>query len=514
MPADYTVHVDWDANGNFTGVYDDVTARTLDARTQVTVSYGRDTNRSLSPVKVGEAAFELNNEDRLFSPENTSSVLYDKAVPARNVRIQAVLAGTTYTPFRGHIDDLEFKPAIENESVDITCLDPMARLKGVDVTTVMYEGIRTGDAIHLILDAVGWDPALRDIDPGATLIRHWWLDNEDAFEAAMDLLDSEGPAALLTVDESGRIVFRDRHHRLLRSASQTVQSTWRASGAEPCFSAPTNYSHGWKEIINSVSFEVPVRAPTPERDIVWTAPGDITVPSGETVLITAKGNDPFVLAETPVVLRDYTITGSATITMSKTEGQSTTLFITSPSGTAVISDLRIRGYPLRTVATIVVTVEDGSSITRYGRRTGSSLRPPKWAGVHDAKAIGDLIVGKRGERLAAISVTFSGSIDARLVQQLSRDLSDRVHLIEPHTGLDTDCYIEQISHTIGQGGLEHKTVFGLEKARTVVTDPITFGVAGQGFGDANFAEASSDNPATMFLFDVAGRGFADGRFST
>jgi hypothetical protein len=512
MAGTYKVHIDWDANGDFTGTYDDVTTRVLDDRTQVTCSYGRDANRALAPVKVGEAEFELNNISRDYSPENTSSALYDKAVPAREVRVQATLSGTTYTPFRGHIDDVDFKLDISERSVRVTCLDPMARLKGIQISTGMYRGVRTGDAIHLILDAIGWSPALRDIDPGATLIDYWWLDNADAYDAAMALVDSEGPAALLTSDDSGRVVFRDRHHRLLRTASQTVQSTWRASGVEPCFSAPATYSHGWKEIINSVSIEVPVRAQTPSLDLVWTSPGRVSLASGDTLNLTVKGNSPFVGAITPVSGTDYTVTGTVTVSMTRTDGESTTLVLTASSGAATLDGLQIRGYLLQTVATVVVTVEDGSSITKYGRRSGTNLRQPVWAGLGDAKAIAELIVGKRAERLAAISVTMGGN-DTRLLQQLSRDLSDRVHVVEPHTGLDADCWIEQIAHRITQGGTEHKTTFGLEKVPTVVTTPFTFGVAGRGFNDGLFAQAGSDNPANMFLFDQAsGHGFDQGVF--
>lgn len=513
MPGSYSVHVDWDANGDFSGTYDDVSARTLTERSQVTCSFGRDTNRSLASVKVGEAGFELNNSDRLLSPENTGSALYDKVAPAREVRIQATLSATTYGIFRGHIDDLDFRPGAAEKSVGITCLDPMARLKGITISTGMYRGIRTGDALRLILDAVGWSPSLRDIDPGATLIAYWWLDNADAYDAAMQLLDSEGPSALLTADEDGKVVFRDRHHRLLRTASQSVQSTWRASGTEPCFNAPVAYSHGWHEIINSISFEVPVWTQSPSLGVVWTAPSRVSLASGETLNLTVKGSSPFVGAITPVSGTDYTATGTVTVSMNRTDGESTTLTLTAPSGAAALDGLQVRGY-LLTSTTVVVAAEDGSSITKYGRRTGTSLRRPVWAGIHDARAIADLIIGKRAERLAAISVTMFGN-DTRLLQQLTRDLSDRVHVIEPDTGLDADCYVERITHDITQAGYDHRTQFGLEKVPTTVATPFTFDVAGRGFNDGLFAQAGSDNPANMFLFDTAsGHGFDQGVFCT
>lgn len=513
MAATYDVHVDWDADGTFTGPYDKVTARTLDDRTQVTCAYGRDSARTLTPMRPGDARLELNNRDRLLSPENSSSALYDKVIPGRDIRIQGTLGGTAYTLFRGFTDDVDFDLAFEGRSVPMSCADPMSRLKGIAISTGMYQGIRTGDALRLILDAVGWSPSLRDIDPGATVISWWWLETADAYDAAMELLDSEGPAALLTADSAGRIVFRDRHHRLTRTASQTIQSTWRASGIEPTFSAPASYVHGWKDVINSVAFDVPVRVPSPAPVVIWTAPSRISIASGETLPVTVKGSGPFIAAILPVVNVDYTAVGTVAIAMTKTDGESTTLYLTAPSGAAAVDNLQVRGQLLQATTT-VVTVEDGASITKYGRRTSTSLRQPVWANPYDAAAIATLIVGARAERLPAITVTMAGGNDVRLLQQFTRNLSDRIHLVEPHTGLDADCWINQISHTVSQGGTEHRTAFALEKVPTAVATPFTFDVAGRGFNDGLFAQAGSDNPSTMFLFDQAGRGFDQGVFCT
>jgi hypothetical protein len=78
--------------------------------------------------------------------------------------------------------------------------------------------------------------------------------------------------------------------------------------------------------------------------------------------------------------------------------------------------------------------------------------------------------------------------------------------------LDADCFIEQIQHSIGQGGLEHRTTFGLEKAPVPTSNPFTFDVTGAGFDQGNFTGTGVDDPATMFQFDVAGHGFDQGCF--
>src|SRR5690606_32639819 len=58
----------------------------------------------------------------------------------------------------------------------------------------------------------------RQLDVGATVIRWWWAEDEDAFDAISKIVASEGPPAMVYANEHGGIVFRSRHHRLLEPA--------------------------------------------------------------------------------------------------------------------------------------------------------------------------------------------------------------------------------------------------------------------------------------------------------
>jgi len=512
MAASYRLLVDWLNNG-FAGSADDVTARTLDQRTPLNVRYGRDQSRQLSPTAPGELNFELDNRSRDYSPDNTSSPLAGFVQPSRKVRLEATNGSTITTLYAGYTDDFDVKPEINDRSVPMTCIDALGRFKGVSVTTPLYQGLRTGDAIGYLLDAVDWPTADRDLDSGASFLPYWWLDDVDAFTALMALADSEGPAALITCDSQGRIVFRDRHHRLTRAPSLTVQATWRSSGTEPCISSPTAYNHGWQEIINSVSVEVPQRRIEGDLSAVWSTEGQTVVPSGTTLTITARASGPFLGALTPVQDLDYTLlSGTPAISLTRTSGQSTGITITA-TGDVVIQDLQLRAYAI-TSTSVVVSSVDQQSVDRYGPKSMPDSRLPAWANIYDAQAILDLTVAQRAERLPTISVTMRGAGNAtRLTECLTRNLSDRVHVVEAHTGLDADCFIEQIQHSVGNGGLEHVTTFGVEKIPPVVTTALTFDVAGRGFNDGTFGGGGLDNPSTMFRFDTAGRGFNDGVFA-
>ena len=512
--ARYTLLIDWQDN-DWASPFSDVTARVLDQRTPVTIRYGRDQARQLSPVAGGELACELDNRSHDYSPENTASPLAGYVTSGRRVSFKATTSTTETVLYSGYIDDFDIKPGLNDQSVPVTCIDALSRLKGTSVTTPLYQGIRTGDAVNYLLDEVGFPSDKRDIDPGASYLPFWWLDDTDAYDALMAILDSEGPAALATVDGQRNFVFRDRHHRLFYSASLTAQATWYSSALEPALSDPVTYNHGWKEIVNAVSVEVPQRTPDSAITDVWTSQGLLSVPAGTTATVIARSSDPFLGAITPVQDTDYTVlSGSATVTIGQTSGQSTVISIAAGGGTdAVLQDLKLRATAIPSTS-VKVTVEDATSIAKYGRKAYNEGRLPVWCNTYDATAILGLIVAQRAERLPTMQVTMRGAGSRlRLAQCLHRNLSDRVHITESLTGIDADFFIEQISHTIGQGGSEHVTTFGVEKIPPLVTNPFTFDVSGKGFDQGLFGGGSVDDPSTMFRFDVSGHGFDQGVFA-
>lgn len=509
MTADYVFAIDWDADGDFTGTGEDVTARVLGTRSAITIRYGRDQARALAPVAPGEARFELDNTSRDYSPENSSSPLAGLVLPGREVQITATASSTDYGLFRGWLDDYDVLPRRSDRSVRITCVDQLARLRQVRVTTGLHHGLRTGAAVGRLLDAVGWPDDARDLDVGATTIPWWWVDGDDAYTALLAILDAEGPGSLVTVDGDGRIVFRDRHHRLTRAASTSVQATWRDTGTEPLF-ADLVYDHGWRDIINSVSYQIPVRGPSGQLATVWEMDGQRTLADGETILLTASSSTPFTGAVTPVEGTDFEVlSGAVTTGLLRTSGVSTTVTVTAVGGPATIAGMSLRAYPLTTLATVTVSAEDSTSIDRYGRRSWPSDRDPTLASLPDAIAIADLILAYRAERLPTVRVTIDGSSATRLAEALGRDLSDRVRIIDAETGLDGEVWVEQIDHDITEAGLQHRVTFGCEMVPTPADTPFTFDLSGAGFDDGTFGAQGLDDPTTVFIFDDATQGQFD-----
>lgn len=500
----YQVFVDWSGNGVFTDMGEDVTSRVL-ALHGITAAYGRDQARAGTPTRPGVATFKLNNRSRDYSPENTSSPLVGLIGPGREVIIQAVYLGVTYMLYRGRLDDFSVLPSIDEKAVEFSCIDGLGLLAQEHISTPLYGGIRTGTAIGLILDEAGWTGP-RDLDPGGSFLPWWWEDDTDAATAVERVLNSEGLMATAFIAADGTFTFRDRHSRMLRATSAVSQARLDAI-KEPAFSAPLVYDAGFRDVINSITYSVPHRKPA-DFQPVWNSDLTYSLSDGESLVIKAQANDPFLLAAPPAVDVDYTLlAGTIETSITRESGQSTTIIVHALAGPAVFAGLQLRAWPVTVAWTTVVSAEDSVSVAQYGRRSGTTEAP--FANRYDAAALADITLAHRAQRLPTVSLRVVSGTPQRITQQLSRDLLDRVTIIEPETGINADFWIEQIQHTFSPD--LHETTFGCEKIPSQVTAPFTFDTTGRGFDDGTFAATGLSDAANVFTFDgAAGHGFDQG----
>ena len=495
----FRFYIDWLNDGDFIDANDEVTSTAGGnalAADGLTITYGRDQARAFSPVRAGEAAFKLNNAARIYSPENASSPLFGQLVPGRPVQITATQDAATTVIYRGFLDDYTVSPNRGDRTVTLSCLDLMARFAQANpLSTPLYAGIRTGTAIGLILDQLGWPGGARDLDPGASTIRWWWEEGTDGLTALARMLAAEGPPAVCYVDTSANFVYRDRHHRLLDAASTSVQATFTngtstETASTVTFSQPMTYDTGWRDIVNTIIVPVDQRNQQ-ELDVVWQTDATIAVPAGTSTAVIAQSGDPFANAVTPVAGTDYTLlTGAATATLSRTSGQSTTITFTDSGAGSLITALQLRANPVTVARTVQVSVTDTASKTAYGVRGLPSGIDISGATVEDAVAVATIFVTRYAQRQPIVTIPVANLNDKRLTQQLARDLSDRVHITDTETGLNADFFIEQISHATSGAGRVLTTTFGCEKA-------------------------DATSPTGMFVFDDAANGkFNTGKFGT
>jgi hypothetical protein len=293
------------------------------------------------------------------------------------------------------------------------------------------------------------------------------------------------------------------------------------------FLPPFGYSHGWRDIVNDVSFDVDERRPQDTYAVVWQSDDTTALSLGQSVQVQAKASDPFREALEPVAGTDVVFSGPGTVatSISRRSGQSTTISITAVGGAVTITHLQLRARPVPTARIVKVSAQDPVSVQRHGQRSNPNDAP--WSNAHDAAAIAQLLLAHYAHRRPTVSLRLVSSDTEHLLQILTRTISDMINIAHGELGLAADFHIESIEHTIARmpsddeadSGCEkrvHYATLGCERTGLIVPpNPFTFDVAGLGFDDGVFDPSAADNPEAVFIFDHPVQGqFDTGRFGT
>lgn len=207
-------------SATFTGAYNNVSTLVR----SITVDRGRDTY--LENMRAGKATIVVTDRTGLFNPKNPGSALAGKVLPMRPVRVQATYSGTTYGLFYGFLQSAEHDPL--DYSTTFEAVDLFVWLSRVR-PTITTAATTTGQAIGLILDAVGWtDMAMRDLDTGDTLPTGSFT--ADGTVTALDLIQGllEAERGVCYVNGSGVFVYEDRRARVARTSQATFTGTMTA----------------------------------------------------------------------------------------------------------------------------------------------------------------------------------------------------------------------------------------------------------------------------------------------
>ena len=461
----YQFLADWSRNGTFGEVGEDVTARVVDDP-GFRCERGRDQLRALAPPMAGASAMTLYNRSRDYSPENAASPLAGLLGPGCAVSARATWLATTYHLATTVLDDLPQATTYGRPTVDTPALGALSRLAGQPLSTALYTNIRTDEAIAILLDAAGWPAGDRVLSTGRTTLRYWWMDDADALAMLLTLFRTEGPGAALYEDGRGRLVFEDRHYRLLTTRATTSQATFRDSGAAPWHAEPFGYNPGLKDVINAATLEVNRRT-VGGTEPIWNAGGDIALGPGEslTIRVVSSDGEPFIEAFTPQVGPDFTVTygGLASIDLPVPSGASSALTIVAGAGGATLANLQVRGKRLaKQTVRVSNTVDAAASIARHKRRPYDQGVWPE-IDINVARDFCNAIVGAYKDPRPTVSITVEGADDTQLAQILGREISDRVRVVEAMSGLDTEMHIERIGHAVTWGGRKHTATFGCSK---------------------------------------------------
>jgi len=488
----YQLAVDWNNGGTYTTTGDDITGYVL-AEPALSIEWGRQDDLTSPATTATELTFSLNNYDRRFSPGNASSPLGSGNVRSgRKVRLQYLTGGTT-TLFEGIIDHHAVDPSHPAQAYTAQCLDLWGRPSDEKLSTPLFTAIRTGTAIGEVLDEIGWTGG-RDIDAGATVMPYWWAEDESAASAIEKIVDSEGPPAIAYV-VGGTFVFRDRHHRITRTASQTSQATF-TNKISPAGTGPVaalkiekgtfEYDHGEEHVVNSVSFTIEERRPV-DPGVVWETDDPVSVPASGSTVLHIQADDPFHSAITPLAGTDFTVrTGSTpTVSLSRTSGRAVIVNLTGGASAAVLDNFQLRATSIPVARSVKVTASDATSITANQGERGWARDVP-FANAYDAQAIANKIVATWKDPRPRLVFTVPNFKPAYLTEFLAAAISDRITVRDDATGTNTDFVVERLRHTVTKFNVHRLTVW--------------------------CQQADAVNATTWFRFDTAGAGFNQGVF--
>lgn len=468
VTADYTLRIDWDLDGSFATAGDDVSTD-LRYAPALQVGRGRDQAREYSPPVAGLISFALDNPTGKYSSENTGSTLYGKLKSGRPVDLYATYSAVNYQLARMFLRLPQEQPYRTERKVTFDAYDGLSKLVSAEnIATAMYTSVLISDAIGYVLDAAGWPAADRVIDTSATTLARWWVDGISAFDAIRDLVFTEGPGAIFYIDAQGRFVFESRHYRLLTTRCTTSQATFRNSGTEPVFGRDFQYEPSIRGVVNACTVPVRSYASTPgvtiwNESTLGTLP--LTLAPGETVTREVSSSaDGFSGATVNSTVTAGSL--SAGPTLNRSSGKRATLTMTAGASGATLSVLNVTATTWAIASQNVSnTVDAAASILDYGRKMFPSEFVPQWIpSVNEALDFCNAVVGRRKNGVPQAKLSITNGNATRLIQALTRQISDRVTVVESERSfVDDDFTIEAITHEVTDGR-NHQTTFSLEAA--------------------------------------------------
>jgi len=390
-----------------------------------------------------------------------------------------------YDLFYGFIEEIIPHPHLDEQDCIITAVDGLDFLSRHDMATALYKNTKTGIIHSYILDDALWNKDMRLLDDGQDTVPYWYEHDIKARFAQTVLEDSEQGFSF--IDGSGCFNFEDRHHRST-ATHQTSQGTFDNTMTNITYSLnPRNIYNIVKATVTP--FELQAIAE------LWRLEEIPSIPVGESLTwwgeASVSGTSVFVDAwTTPVSTTDYTANsasnGSGTdmtadigIAVSKFAKTMKITLTNNGNVPAFITLLKARGTYYDDLTKVTRKAEDSTSQTDYQKRT-LDIEGKYMSDADQAQDLVDYAIGKYKDPRAELSMTIMNQDSATLTQILSREISDRITVINDKLGVDGDYFIDYMEHDISMGGKLHTTTYRL--ADTINEDFWCLGFSKLGLG--------------------------------
>lgn len=354
----YKVEVQWDGT-NWT----DESARVLSLSGRMSLVPGGSSRSASSGGVSNFLTVTLRNAGNRFSPNNTSSAIYDY-IKDGGIHMMPIRASMGFysgaTPetiriFTGVIDTP--REGTISKTVIWECQDIAAIYNEEKVSTVVSKDVRSDSFIAILCNLIGITAGDRSLDRGISAIPFAWTDEENALQQVA--LTAAADGGMVYMAEDGKLIFENAFHWAVvgtdHTTSQFTFSVGNFQELEPEF-APRDVYYG---VIVEVS-------PYEEGGIslIYARDDVIVLPPGETKDLVARLRLPSTNVSDPTAEEDYIAitaggrrikTGGATpvylsddVTITGTKyGQRVDLELANASSyTLYLIKFQLRGIPL------------------------------------------------------------------------------------------------------------------------------------------------------------------------
>jgi len=487
MPnATYQVHVDWERNANYTGTYDNISPYVRNIRA---FTGFREPFTSVAGEQT--LTIELDNSDRRFSPEYSSSPLYGYRFSGRPIRVQAINSGTTVL-WTGVTSTITPQTGRNGEKRAILQATGMKRyLDKAEVKIPIQIGKRTDEIIQAVVESVPYAEPLvsgpwsvgvvgyseignstyigtgvlsTSLDTGVLIPSYAgdkWKDGVTAYEAIRQVVESERGKWFF--NRSGVGVFWNRT-RLLQD--YTTDATYTDSQF-----IQTDYVYG-DGVKNAVICKFYPREVETGESIVWQLEKPLTVNAGTEKKLRARfgdqNSDERLSVINPVRPRENTVdfvaTGTGYLISWKADAVGAEMVFVAPAGDFTINTLVIRGQRLTSYSPAEVSAVNGESVFYEGRQE-IAFNLQLIDDALQAQTIADYEISRRSSASGYMrSVTLLNRDATTLAAVINRTVGDRIRVIETQTNHDRGYFIIGEELEIDNAGKTHQVTWFLEPA--------------------------------------------------
>ena len=439
FPDNYLIEVAWG-----TSVNDNLTANTK------SIHFSRGKSDELGKAEVGQLSITLNNANGLYSPSLTTGDLYGYLKPKKIIQITYCDGATDYPLFYGFIEEIIPHPHLNEQDCVITAVDGLDFLSRHDMAMALYKNTLTGTIHGYILDDAGWSSTMRTLDTGQDTVPYWYGHDVKARFAQIELDDSEQGFSF--VDGAGYFNSEDRYHRST-ATHQTSQGTFDNTMAN------ISYSLNPRNVFNIVKATVTPFELQAEAEL-WRLEETPSIPVGETVTYWGESDYLVDAWVTPVITTDYTATGTISVVTTKFAKTIKLDIENTDSVPVTITLLKARGTWYDNLTKVTRKAEDTDSQTAYQKRT-LEIGGQYMDDTDQAQDLVDYAIGKYKDPRAELSMTITNQDSATLTQILSREISDRITVVNTKLGVNGHYFIDYMEHDISMSGLLHTATYRL-----------------------------------------------------